>query len=194
MAIELIAMGASWDGMQALASVLESLPEGFDIPVVVVQHRSTGGEDLLEQVLARSSKLEVVPAHDKDPLLPGRVYLAPPDYHMLVEPGHLALSTDDYVQFARPSIDVLFESAADVYGERVVGVLLTGANEDGAEGLAAIAAAGGFTVVQNPTTAARAEMPAAALKRGAARRVLELERIGPFLADLGSGLPRGEPA
>jgi two-component system chemotaxis response regulator CheB len=194
MAFDLIAIGASWGGMQALASVLDPLPGDFDIPVVVVQHRSPGGEHLLEQVLARSSKLEVVAAHDKDPVLPGRVYVAPPDYHMLVEPEHLALSTDEYVQYARPSIDVLFESAADVYGRRVVGVLLTGANEDGAEGLARIAAAGGFTVVQDPATAARPEMPTAAVTRGAARRVLELDRIGPFLAGLRSGVTRGEPA
>jgi two-component system chemotaxis response regulator CheB len=194
MAFELIAIGASWGGMRALASVLEPLPEDFDIPVVVAQHRSPGGEDLLEQVLARGCKLAVVPAHDKDPLRPGRVYVAPPDYHLLVEPGHLSLNTDDYVQFARPSIDVLFESAAGAYGERVVGVLLTGANQDGADGLAKIVAAGGFTVVQDPATAARGEMPAAAITRGAARRVLELDRIGPFLAGLGSGVARGEPA
>ena len=174
--------------------MLEPLPADFDIPVVIVQHRAAAGEDLLEQVLGRSTKLEVASAHDKDPLQPGHVYLAPADYHLLVEPGHLALSTDDHVQFARPSIDVLFESAAAVYGDRAVGVLLTGANEDGADGLARIAAAGGFTIVQDPATAARSEMPAAAVARGAARRVLELDRIGRFLAGLRSGVAGGEPA
>ena len=185
MAFELVVLGASWGGMRAVASVLEALPADFDLPIVVVQHRSgASGDEMLEHVLARRSKVEVVAATDKEPLVPGRVYVAPPDYHVIVEPGHLALSTDDLVQFARPSIDVLFESAADAYGERVIGVILTGANEDGAAGLAKIASAGGFTVVEDPATAERAEMPAAAVARGAARRVLDLERIGPFLAGL----------
>ncbi len=121
---------------------------------------------------------------DKEPLVAGRVYVAPSDYHVIVEEGHLALSTEEFVQFARPSIDVLFESAADTYGERVVGVLLTGLNEDGAAGLARISDAGGVTVVEDPATAERAEMPAAAIARGAAQHVLPLEEIGPFLAAL----------
>jgi two-component system chemotaxis response regulator CheB len=194
MAFELIVIGASWGGMRALAKVLRPLPADFEIPIVVTLHRSSSGEDLLEEALARDSNLKLVTAHDKDPLLAGHVHVAPANYHLLVEPGHLALSTDAYVQFARPSIDVLFESAADVYGERVVGVLLTGANEDGAAGLARIAAGGGFTIAQNPATAARGEMPAAAIARGAARRVLELEQIGPFLAGLRSGVTDGGPA
>ena len=173
---------------RAVASVLEPLPADFDDPA---RRRpappARPARSCSSRSSARSTKLEVVAAHDKEPLRPGHVYVAPPDYHLLVEPGHLALSTDDHVQFARPSIDVLFESAADAYGERVVGVLLTGANEDGADGLARIAAAGGFTIAQDPATADRPEMPAAAVARGAARRVLELERIGPFLAGLRSG-------
>jgi len=191
MAFELIVMGGSWGGMRALSTVLEALPAGFELPLVVAQHRpATHGTDMLEQVLARSSKLDVVAATDKEPLTPGRVYVAPADYHLLVEPGHLALSSDPPVEFSRPSIDVLFESAADTYGSRTVGVLLTGANQDGAAGLARIATAGGFTVVQDPETAERPDMPAAAIARGAARRVLPLERIGPFLAELRSGVGR----
>src|SRR5688500_2519288 len=122
MAFELIAMGASWGGMRAIAIVLEALPEDFDVPVVVAQHRAPGGEDMLEHVLGRSAKLAVVPADDKEPLRPGTVFVAPPDYHLIVERGHLSLTTDAVVQFARPSIDVLFESAADTYGDRAVGV------------------------------------------------------------------------
>ena len=191
MAFELIVMGGSWGGMRALSTVLEALPAGFELPLVVAQHRPvTHGTDMLEQVLARSSKLDVVAATDKEPLTPGRVYVAPADYHLLVEPGHLALSSDAPVEFSRPSIDVLFESAADTYGSRTVGVLLTGANQDGAAGLARIATAGGFTVVQDPATAERPDMPAAAIARGAARRVLPRERIGPFLAELRSGVGR----
>ena len=191
MAFELIVVGASWGGMRAIARVLEALPKGFEIPIVIAQHRASSGQALLENVLGRTCALEVVAAHDKDPLLSGRVYVAPGDYHVLVEPGHVALSTEERVQFSRPSIDVLFESAAVAYGERVVAVLLTGANEDGAEGLARIAAAGGFTVVQDPTTADRGEMPRAAIARGAARRVLDLERIGPFLAGLRPAMTGG---
>ena len=181
----IVAIGASWGGMRAIGIVLEALPEDFEPAVVVVQHRGAShDENLLEQVLARSSKIDVVPVTDKEPLLPGRVYVAPADYHLIVEPGHLALSTEELVQFARPSIDVLFESVAEVYGDRAVGVVLTGRNEDGAEGLVRIRAAGGFTVVQDPDTAEQAEMPAAAIARGAARRVLPLDEIGPFLAAL----------
>jgi two-component system chemotaxis response regulator CheB len=191
MAFELIALGGSWGGTQAVAAILETLPEGFELPVVVALHRGTGGGDMLEHSLATGSKLEVVAATDKEPLVPGRVYVAPADYHLIVEPGHLALSTDDLVQFARPSIDVLFDSAAAAYGERAVGVLLTGVNEDGADGLARIAAAGGFTVAQDPATAEQGEMPAAAVARGAARRVLELDRIGPLLAGLRPVMTRG---
>ena len=189
MAYELIAVGASWGGMRAIASVLDALPGDFEIPVVVAQHRPAGaGDEMLEQVLARASKLEVVAATDKEPLAAGRVYVAPSDYHLIVEPGHLALSTDAPIEFSRPSIDVLFESAAYAYGARAVGVLLTGVNQDGAAGLARIAAAGGFTIAEDPATAERSEMPAAAVKRGAARRVLPLERRGPFLAERRSGV------
>jgi two-component system chemotaxis response regulator CheB len=195
MAFELIALGGSWGGMRALAAILAALPERFELPIVAALHRRAGNPgELLEQVLARSSKLEVVAATDKEPLRAGRVYVAPADYHLIVESGHLALSTDELVQFSRPSIDVLFESAAHAYGERVVGVLLTGVNTDGAEGLAKIAAAGGFTIAQDPATAEQPEMPAAAIAQGAARRVLELERIGPFLAGLRPAVTGGEAA
>lgn len=185
MPFEIVAIGASWGGMRAIGTVLQALPESFEPPVVVVQHRGAShDDDLLEQVLGRNSKVDVVPVTDKEPLLPGRVYVAPADYHLIVEHDHLALSTEEFVQFARPSIDVLFESVAQVYGDRAIGVVLTGRNEDGAEGLAQIAAAGGFTVVQDPDTAEQAEMPAAAIARGAARRILPLDEIGPFLATL----------
>lgn len=194
MAYELIALGSSWGGMRAVGRVLGSLPEGFDIPIVVVLHRPPGREELLEKVLARSCSLAVDAATDKEPLRRGRVYVAPADYHLIVEPGHLALSTEERVQFSRPSIDVLFESAASAYGQRVIGILLTGANQDGAAGLARIAAAGGFTVAQDPATADRPEMPAAAVALGAARRVLPLERIGPFLAGLRTNITSGNAA
>ena len=171
--------------------MLEALPADFEMPLVVAQHRAVAtGDEMLERVLARHSEIAVVTATDKEPLAPGCVYVAPADYHLLVEDGHASLNTEAPVEFSRPSIDVLFESVADAYGPRAVGVLLTGANHDGAAGLARIAAAGGFTVAQDPATAERPEMPAAAIARGAARRVLPLDRIGPFLAELRPGVAR----
>ena len=128
--------------------------------------------------------LPVADANDKTPIEPGHVYLAPPDYHLLVQPGYFSLSTDDRVHFARPSIDVLFESAADAYRERVVGVILTGANADGAAGLSRIKRSGGVAVVQDPLTAERNEMPGAALAATAADAILPLGEIGPFLYGL----------
>jgi two-component system chemotaxis response regulator CheB len=191
MGYELVAIGASWGGLNAIGTVLEALPAEFELPVVIAQHRSpTTNEDLLERILRRRSSLPVSEMHDKEPLEGGRVYVAPADYHAIVEPGHISLSTEDLVQFARPSIDVLFESAADAYRARTVGVLLTGLNEDGAEGLAAIAGAGGFTLVQDPETAEQPEMPRAAIARGGARRVLPLAEIAPFLAALRVGAAR----
>lgn len=189
----IVAIGASWGGMRAIGSVLEALPESFDVPVVVVQHRpAASNEDLLERILARHSRLPVEAAEDKQPIAAGRVYVAPADYHLLVErPGHLALDGEGIVQFARPSVDVLFESVAETYGARALGVLLTGANEDGAAGLARIAAAGGFTVAQDPDTAEMPDMPAAAIARGAVRRVMPLDEIGPFLAGLRTAVAGG---
>jgi two-component system chemotaxis response regulator CheB len=191
MPYEIVAIGASWGGMNAVSAVLAALPAGFDLPIVVVQHRAPSNDDMLEHFLGRSSTLPVEVVSDKEPLLGGHVYVAPPDYHLIVEPGSLALDTSDMVQFARPSIDVLFESAAEAYRERTVGVLLTGVNEDGAAGLARIAAVGGFTVAQDPASAEQPEMPTAAITRGAARRVLPLEEIGPFLAALRPTLAKG---
>ena len=192
MPFEIVAIGASWGGMRAIGMILEALPETFATPIVVVQHRGQShDEELLENVLARHSKLEVVAVTDKEPIRPGHVYVAPAGYHLIVEPGYLALDSEDIVQFARPSIDVLFESVAEVYGERALAVLLTGRNEDGAEGIERVVAAGGFTVVQDPDTAEQGEMPAAAIARGVVHRVLQLEEIGPFLAVLRPALSSG---
>ena len=185
MAYELVVVGCSWGGLAALGRLLDHLPEDVDLPIVVAQHR---GPDSLrgafEATLRRGRPRPVVEVEDKDAIAPGRVYLAPPDYHLLVEPGSFALSVDERVQHARPSIDVLFESAADAYGERVIGVVLTGANADGAAGLARIAERGGAAIVQDPATAEAPEMPTAALAAAPAATVLPLERIGPHVAEL----------
>ena len=177
----IIAIGASWGGIHAVGVVLRGLPADLPVPVVIAQHRRDDGPSRLAETLGRRSAFRVVEASDKDPLKPGRAYLAPPGYHLLVERGSVSLSTDDYVRFSRPSIDVLFDSVAGAYGEDAVGVILTGASDDGAEGLARIHQSGGVTIVQEPSSAERRTMPDAALATGQAHRVLHLDEIAPFL-------------
>jgi two-component system chemotaxis response regulator CheB len=182
---ELIAIGASWGGLHALSRLLEGIPAGLDQPIVVAQHRSPSSADGGLTALLQSHTSRVVrEAADKMPIERGCVYLAPPDYHLLVESSSLALSTDAAVQFARPSIDVLFESAADAYGDGTIGVVLTGANDDGAAGLARIKDRGGVAIVQDPDRSERRRMPDAAIAATVADAVLPIEEIGPFLAGL----------
>jgi two-component system chemotaxis response regulator CheB len=182
---ELVAIGASWGGLHALETVLGGLPAGFRTPIAIAQHRAVeSGSGALPRMLSLRSGLEVFEAGDKDAIEPGHVYIAPPDYHLLVEPDGFALSTDDMVQHSRPSIDVLFESAADTFGERVIGVILTGANADGAGGLERVKRRGGVTVVQDPETAEKRAMPDAAIATGAADHVVPLEGIAPLLMEL----------
>src|SRR5439155_9631982 len=152
---------------------LDGLGEDSPAAIVIAQHRGPWGGERLAPLLQRQTQLRVREAEDKDELTPGTVYLAPPDYHTLIEAdGTIALSIDEHVRHARPSIDVLFHSAAEAYRERCVGVVLTGANEDGAEGLALIKQLGGVAVVQDPRTAERREMPTAALEATNADLVL----------------------
>jgi two-component system, chemotaxis family, protein-glutamate methylesterase/glutaminase len=185
MSYALVVIGASWGGLRAVQEVLDGLGDTSPAPIVVAQHRGAGAGERLAQLLQRSTELTVREAEDKDRLTPGSVYLAPPDYHTLIESdGTLALSTEGHVRHARPSIDVLFRSAAEAYRERCVGVVLTGANDDGAEGLALIKQLGGVAVVQDPRTAERREMPAAAIDATHADIVLPLEEIGLFLRGL----------
>ena len=183
-AIEVVAIGASWGGLRAIERVLESLPAQFPAAIVIAQHRRVGADGALAELLGSHCELTVCEAEDKQALDPGVVLVAPPDYHLLVEPGAVALSVDEPVHFSRPSIDVLLASTADTYGDRAVGVVLTGANADGAAGLARIAARGGIAIVQDPDGAARREMPAAALAATPSARVLALDDIGRLLADL----------
>jgi two-component system chemotaxis response regulator CheB len=180
---DLVVVGASFGGFDALKIVLGALPASFPAPLAIVQHLgSPGGE--LAALLQRHTALAVVDAEDKAESRPGFAYLAPPGYHLLVELGNLALSVDPPVLHARPSIDVLFESAADVYGSRVVGVILTGTGRDGAAGLARIKQRGGRAIVQDPATALKAAMPEAALASTPVDWTLRLEEIGPRLLEL----------
>ncbi len=184
MAYELVVIGTSWGGLHALRRVLEGLPAAFDLPVVVVQHRHRDSDHLLVQLLQDHTSLTVHEIEDKTELEAGGVYVAPAEYHVLVEVGHLALSTEEPVRYSRPSIDVTFESAADAYGARTVGVIMTGANDDGARGLKRIADRGGATIVQDPATAESAVMPTAALKLVPDARVAKVEAIGALIATL----------
>lgn len=187
-AYELIAIGASWGGLQAVSTLLVGLSVEVDAAIVVAQHRgpmSTRG--VLETLLERHGERPVSEPHDKEPIEPHRVYLAPADYHLLVEERHFALTTDARVNYSRPSIDVLFESVAEAYRERAIGIVLTGANQDGAAGLAAIKQRGGVAIVQDPETAERRTMPEAALAATSADAVLPLAEIPSFLYGLCCG-------
>jgi two-component system chemotaxis response regulator CheB len=182
---EVVAVGASWGGLDALRTILAGLPGDFGAAVVVAQHRSADSHPtMFRDLLGAVTRLKVCEADDKDELRPATVFVAAADYHLLVEEGRVALSLDDRVQFARPSIDVLLSSAAESYRERCVGVVLTGANNDGAAGLARVAELGGVAIVQEPSTAARDEMPRAALAAVPDARVAEVGEIAPLLVEL----------
>ena len=188
MAFELTVIGASLGGLQALETLLAGLPQAFPLPAVVAQHRHKDSRDLVA-LLQRYSLLPVSEVEDKEEIRPGRVYLAPADYHLLIEASHFALSLEAPVEYARPSIDVLFESAAEAYAERVIGVILTGASQDGARGLAKIKVSGGLTVVQSPATAEGQVMPAAAIAATQVDQILPLSEIALFLTQ---SVPRGK--
>ncbi|HZQ82415.1 MAG TPA: chemotaxis protein CheB [Gaiellaceae bacterium] len=181
----LVTIGASWGGLDVLREVLAELPADLPAAIVVAQHRSseshpTAYRDLLGAV----TRLRVREASDKDELENGTVFVAPPDYHLLVEEHSLALSTDEPVLYARPSIDVLLTTAAESHRERCVGVVLTGANADGAAGLKRVAELGGTAIVQDPDTAVRPEMPLAALAAVPNARVASIGELASTLLEL----------
>ncbi|WP_404480364.1 chemotaxis protein CheB [Novosphingobium sp. BL-52-GroH] len=185
-AAKVVAIGASAGAIQVLLHLLPALPEDFALPVLVVVHIPSGRRSELTTLFAARCRLQVIEGEDKEPIEAGTITFAPPDYHMLVEAGGtISLSADDPVFFSRPSIDVLFESAADAYGPGLVGVVLTGANEDGARGLGAIAKAGGMAIVQDPATAYARAMPEAALKVCRTARVLSPDGIVAALLEAG---------
>jgi two-component system chemotaxis response regulator CheB len=181
---ELIVIGCSLGGMRALEAILVGLPADFPLPIAVAQHRYRTSDDGLPRFMRSVANLQVVDVDDKQRIRPGTVYLAPANYHLMVERGEFALSVDDAVAHSRPSIDVLFESAADAYHAALVGVVLTGANADGARGATRIRKWGGFLIAQDPKTAEAPSMPEAAIAATRVDRILPLERIGPFLIEL----------
>lgn len=177
----LIAIGTSLGGTAALQVLLPTIPPHWTAAVALVFHRAQGASDTLERFLRKYSPLPVEEAHDKTPIQAGYLYYAPADYHLMCEENHFALTTEATVSYARPSIDVLFESVAEMYGERAAGVLLSGAGHDGAAGLVAIKQRGGLTVVQTPESAECASMPNAAIATGKIDKMLSLQEIVPFL-------------
>ncbi len=191
---DLVVVGTSWRGLSALRTLIGALPDSFQMALTVVQHRHRDSDHLLRTLLQERSTLRVCEVEDKMPLEHGHIYVAPPNYHTLVEPGHFSLSTEAPVRFSRPSIDVTFSSAADSYAHRTVAVVLTGANQDGAEGLPRISDRGGLALVQDPDDAESPIMPAAAQKAVPRARVMALEAMAQFLAALPAGLPEREHA
>jgi two-component system chemotaxis response regulator CheB len=176
-AFDLVVVGGSAGAIDALRTLVSDLPVGFPAAVAVVIHIPAEGPSLLPEVLARPGGPPMKVAEDKEPIVPGTIYFAPPDYHLLVEAGRtFALSLDERVHFSRPAIDVLFESAAAAYGDKLMGIILSGASADGAQGLRAIASAGGTTVVQSLESSEMIAMPAAALQ--AAPNSLEVNAAG----------------
>lgn len=182
--IELVVIGASWGGLAALTKLFSGMPPAFNAPILVVQHRSRNADNLLASLLQDVTKLKVVDVEDKEPLVPGTVFVAPANYHMLVEDGHLSLTTDPLVRFSRPSIDVTFVSAADAYRDKTLGVVLTGANDDGSRGLRHIVDRGGCGIVQDPVTAESKAMPTAAIEAVPEAEIIRLEKICTRLVEL----------
>jgi two-component system chemotaxis response regulator CheB len=184
MSYSAVAIGTSWGGLAALTKLLGALPSDFGIPIVVVQHRGKDSEHLLVQLLQDATDLAVSEIEDKDSLNPGSVHVAPANYHVLIDDGYLSLTIEEPVRFSRPSIDVMFNSLADTYQSAAIGVVLTGANEDGARGLARIVQRGGRALVQDPKTAEIPIMPAAAIRAVPTAEVLSLDALAPRLIEL----------
>jgi two-component system chemotaxis response regulator CheB len=181
---DVVALGASAGGLNALSQVLSGLPSNFPSSIVVVQHLAPGHKSWMAPLLGRSSRLKVKQAEHGEILLPGVVYTAPPDEHLLVGPGKVQLAHSQLVHFSRPSIDLLFESVAGTYGSRSIGVVLTGSGKDGAAGVRTIKEAGGITIAQLPETAEFRHMPEAAIETGCVDFILPLGEIAEKLAGL----------
>jgi two-component system chemotaxis response regulator CheB len=185
-------MGTSWGGLSAMTKFLAGLPKTFPIPIVVVQHRGKDSEQLLVELLQDATDLHVCEIEDKDLLCPGTVHVAPANYHVMLESGYASLTIEEPVRFSRPSIDVAFTSAGDAYGAAAIGVVLTGANEDGARGLAHIVKRGGRALVQDPKTAEIPTMPQAAIKAVPTAEIVPLSKLAPRLIELSRENAKGK--
>ena len=187
MSTQAVVIGGSAGGLSALCEILSHIPQFFPYPIIVVLHLDPRGGSQLPQLLEAHCRLMVKEAEDTEEIHPGWVYIAPSDYHLLVERDYtLSLSVDEPVNYSRPSIDVLFQSAAETYGPSLLGIVLTGASQDGSQGLLSIKEFGGIAIVQDPSGAQAPLMPSAAIQVAEIDYILKLADIGPFLAGLES--------
>ena len=182
---EAVVIGASAGAVDALSAILPTLPPDYPLPLLLVVHLPADKKSILTELFRAKCRLDVREAEDKEPIRGATAYFAPPDYHLLVEPDRrLSLSSEEPVQYSRPSIDVLFETAVDAYGAALLGIILTGANDDGARGLRAVHQAGGTALVQRPDLAYAATMPQAALTACPEARPLSLKEIAAYLKEV----------
>jgi two-component system chemotaxis response regulator CheB len=182
---EVLVIGSSWGGIEALTELVGALPASFPLAVIIVQHQHPHSRNALAGILGRAGVLPVSDIEDKDEMLPGHIYLAPANYHLLLERDRcFSLSLDAHVQFCRPSVDVSFSSVAAALGPRAMGLILTGANDDGAEGLRRIKLAGGYTMAQEPDGAVAPAMPRAAIATGCVDTILRVEQMIPHILNV----------
>lgn len=185
MKYEAVVIGTSAGGLHVLSTLLEALPRNFPLAIIVVQHRSKEERTLLEEVLSQKCKIKIRQAEEKEKIEKGAVYFAPPDYHLLIERDRtFSLSYDERVNYSRPSIDVLFETAAYTYQDKLLSIIFTGANHDGAAGVKIVRQMKGTTIAQDPSTALYPAMPKAAIATGCVQHVLKLDEIKSFLLNL----------
>ncbi|HEY2376587.1 MAG TPA: chemotaxis protein CheB [Gemmatimonadaceae bacterium] len=184
MAYSIVVVGTSWGGLNALRELVGKLPADYRLPTVLVQHRHRDSDHLLSTFLQERTKLIVSEVEDKMPIEPGMLFVAPADYHLLIDRDVFELSTDSPVRYSRPSIDVTFYSAADAYGSAAIGVILTGANSDGSRGLRRIFDRGGLALVQDPSTAESPAMPSAAIRCVPGAQVQTIAQIATTLCDV----------
>lgn len=181
-----VVVGASAGGMHTINKLLSKLPENFLLPIIIVQHIAASSDNYLVEFLNKNTKLIVKEVDEKEIVKKGVVYIAPPNYHILIEEDFsISLSADEKVNYSRPSIDVLFLSASDAFKEKLIGVILTGANDDGAKGLLDIKRNGGLTIVQDPLEAETSLMPLAAIKTAEPQHILKVNEISKLLIELG---------
>lgn len=186
MRYEAVVIGASAGGLATLSGILKGLPVDFRLPLIIIQHRAKDERMLLEEVLQAKCVIRIKQADEKEKIEGGVAYIAPADYHLLIEKDRsFSLTCDEPVNFSRPSIDLLFETAAEVYMNKLIGIILTGASNDGAAGIQAIRRRGGFTIAQDPANATFPVMPRAAINTGSVLTVFTLEEIREFLLDIG---------
>lgn len=182
---EAVVIGASAGALEALSAILPALPAGFGLPIIVVVHVPPNRPSMLAELFRAKCLIPVREAEDKEPISAGTIFFAPPDYHLLVEVDRsFALSIDEPVLFSRPSIDVLFESAADVYGPALLAIVLSGANQDGANGTRAVLGAGGTALVQDPASAFATTMPEAAIAACPSARIMTLDAVAAYLREI----------